>query len=79
MKTVLTELKEKLQGKVDNPMSIQIECDIFQRVVDVIDEVYFEKERQQIIEAHEKGQNVYSDIIRLDKSTKYFNDTFLAE
>ena len=55
MKTVLQELKEKLQEKVNNPMSIQIECDIFQRVVDVIDEVYFEKEKEQIEKAYYQG------------------------
>ena len=46
--TVLQKLKEQLKGKVNSPMSMSIECDIFQKVVDVIDEVYFEKEKEQI-------------------------------
>lgn len=71
MKTVLQELKEKLQGKVNSPMSMQIECDIFQRVVDVIDDVYFEKEKQQITDAYRHGKN-----IGYENTDNYYKETF---
>jgi hypothetical protein len=35
-----------------------------------------EIEKQQIIEAQENGQSIYSDIIRCDKSKQYYNETF---
>jgi disulfide oxidoreductase YuzD len=35
-----------------------------------------EMHKQEIIEAHEKGQNLYSDVIRCDKSKNYYNETF---
>lgn len=37
---------------------------------------HLETEKQQIIEAHNKGQNVYSDVIYNDKSKNYYNETF---
>lgn len=79
MKTVLQELKEKLQEKVNNPMSIQIECDIFQRVVDVIDEVYFEKEKEQIEKAFEIGYDngaCVSEGRDIYHGSNYYNETF---
>ena len=78
MKTVLTQLKEKLQEKVNNPMSIQIECDIFQRVIDVIDDSYFEKEKQQIKDAFIAGNWDTSGIESDEECSEvYFNDMFL--
>lgn len=49
MKPGLSELKEKLKRKINNPMSISMECDIFQRVVDLIDDMYIEFD-EKIIE-----------------------------
>lgn len=35
-----------------------------------------EMEKQQIIDAQENGQSIYSDIIRCDKSKQYYKETF---
>ena len=35
-----------------------------------------EMEKQQIIDAQENGQSIYSDVIKCDKSIRYYNETF---
>jgi vacuolar-type H+-ATPase subunit H len=35
-----------------------------------------EMEKQQIIDAQENGQSIYSDVIKCDKSKQYYNETF---
>ena len=73
----MQKLKKKLQEKVNSPMSIQIECDIFQRVVNIIDDVYFEKEKEQISDAWLDGYCA-NDSDAVDSSNYYdskFNRT----
>lgn len=63
MKTAMNELKERLLkiGFTD---------------VEPFIEEYVEKEKQQIIDAHNEGQKTYSNVILLDKSKMYYNETF---
>lgn len=35
-----------------------------------------EMEEQQIIDAQENGQSIFSDVIFLNKSIQYYNETF---
>jgi hypothetical protein len=35
-----------------------------------------EMEKEQVVEAQEHGQSIYSDVIRCDKSKQYYNETF---
>jgi len=52
-----------------------LDDDELQRIQEVFDEAK-EMEKQHIIDAQENGQSTYSDIIRCDKSKKYYNETF---
>jgi len=58
MKTAMQILKDQLESKVNDPMCIQIESDIFKRVSNLV-ELYLPTEKQQIIdlctEAYELG------------------------
>lgn len=74
MKTALQELIEKLQELEDNvPYAMEREAT---RYCKILANDYLEKEKQQIIESHNKGQQYYNPGYNPDISEQYYNETY---
>jgi organic radical activating enzyme len=73
--TAMQELLEEVILERQKSISVEFR-DALDFVITAIKTDYKEIEKQQIIDAQENGQSIYSDIIKCDKSKQYYKETF---
>jgi len=76
-KTAMQELKQKVldlrfDAHVNDLPEFKNACN---QVINRIDSL-LEKERQQLIDSHLEGQQMYSDVLFIDRAKDYYNKTF---